>query len=268
MKYYCYIIKFPNGKAYVGYTSLTPEERFKSHWSQRKSGKYPLHRALCKYERDDLIMETLDEFDDKDEALKAEQYYIEKFDTYAPRGKGYNATLGGEAPTFTWIETKTEEELAKINKRKANFGEKNGFFGKRHSEESKQKAVETRRRNGSYKKHPNKKSSTPRIKKSSIPRIKKGLEFTVQRMLTNNPMKNPEIAKRASTKRMETITSFEYWLDHYFYPKLGESAETVKQYIMDNLDTIKSKEIQTTFDIKRDFADSMIKRFKAYASSN
>jgi len=279
MTHYCYLLRFPNGKGYVGYTSLTPQQRFRSHWKQRKEKRFPVQRAMCKYNKEDIVLETIAHFDTQEKALEAEQYYIEKFNTYAGNGNGYNATLGGEAPCMTWMETKTKEEIDDINKRKGNSGEKNPFYGKTHSEETKQKAVETRKKNGNGdyfqgKENPllskkvreqnriRMKTQKPITDNTIIEEEKETKEQARIRMKTNNPMKDKTIARKASKKRMDTITTFEYWLNQYFYSKLGDQAKEIESYLLSNLETVKSREIQEKFNIKRDFADSMIKRFK------
>lgn len=68
---------------------------------------------------------------------------------------GFNLTIGGEHPPEnfggdSWKDGKTEEELAIINAKKSMPRERNPFFGRTHTKETMQRAVNTRRLNGSY----------------------------------------------------------------------------------------------------------------------
>jgi len=85
-----------NGKAYIGWTSLTLEKRFKTHLSQAKSGScYAFHRALRKYNIDNWLSETLGEYFSKAEAKKAEIDLIKEHGTFVTEN-GYNMTKGGD----------------------------------------------------------------------------------------------------------------------------------------------------------------------------
>lgn len=88
-----------NGKAYVGKTHLSIEERFKEHVKdskKRRCENRPLYRAFNKYGIHNFKLELIDTVPLEDEN-KAEIHYIKYFDTY---NNGYNATIGGDGKTY------------------------------------------------------------------------------------------------------------------------------------------------------------------------
>ena len=89
-----------SGKSYVGYTTKTPEERFKGH--VKKAGLHDnegcrhLNNAINAYTAEDFIIETLFHSPDcsVDELKRIEVNMIELHDTLDPNG--YNLTKGGD----------------------------------------------------------------------------------------------------------------------------------------------------------------------------
>ena len=78
-----------NGKQYIGRTSTTVEQRFRSHISEsRKYPITPLHIDIKKYGEDNFKVETLFEYyaDRQKEANKTEQEFIRKYNTAYPNG--------------------------------------------------------------------------------------------------------------------------------------------------------------------------------------
>lgn len=85
-----------NKKSYIGFSSKTIEERWKSHLEESISAKHwniKFKRAIRKYGDvvwdKEVLAETIDEKTAKD----LEKYFIEKYDTFK---NGYNSTLGGD----------------------------------------------------------------------------------------------------------------------------------------------------------------------------
>ena len=115
-----------NGKLYIGFTKHTLKHRLSTHFRCAKKNSMlnnKFAKALLKYGLDNFIIELLFECNDKSKALEMEIFYINKYDTYK---LGYNSTLGGE--------------VGEPNKNHADFsGEKNPFYGKNHTEESRKK---------------------------------------------------------------------------------------------------------------------------------
>lgn len=112
-----------NGKLYIGQTSTTLERRFRQHQvaAFTLNLKYPLYRAMRKYGIDNFTIELVEEV--TIELLnEREQYYIKQYESFAPLGKGYNATRGGEGNVLLdydliyqlWDEGKSIAEISTI----------------------------------------------------------------------------------------------------------------------------------------------------------
>jgi group I intron endonuclease len=126
-KYKVYIIKsIINDKVYIGFTKHTLKHRLATHYRCAKKNSMnnnKFARAILKYGIGNFTIDLLFECDDKKEALSKEMFYIKEYNSFKD---GYNSTLGGE--------------VGEPNKNHADFsGEKNPFYGKKHTEESRKK---------------------------------------------------------------------------------------------------------------------------------
>lgn len=167
-----------NDMKYVGVTSQSLKERFRQHISHAvyKQSKSLIHQAMREYGVDKFEIHLIEDGIPENHAEDAEIKYVQQYDTYYARGNGYNMTLGGYG-THGYIVTddarqkisesgigrkysdERNEKLRRINTgryykpewRKALsnarigkfIGEKNSFYGKHHSERTKQKIRET-----------------------------------------------------------------------------------------------------------------------------
>lgn len=122
---YCNLI---NGKKYVG-QSVNINKRIKEHFrdSEIEDVKYVIHKAIKKHSIENFYIIKIKY--PKEMLNSMEKYYIELFNTF--KGVGYNCTSGGDSDFNI-----TEETRKKISE--ANMGCKNSFYGKHHSEETKQ----------------------------------------------------------------------------------------------------------------------------------
>ena len=92
-----------NNKVYIGQTTLTLDQRFRTHIHDCMSGKShiekrPLYEAMLKYGVQHFQIELLEEV--VDELLdEKEIFYIKQYNSYIgfPNSNGYNATLGGQS---------------------------------------------------------------------------------------------------------------------------------------------------------------------------
>lgn len=114
---YVYVIQnILNNKIYVG-KSNNPQDRWKTHKKVSLGGKikYPrdffsIHGSLAKYGCNHFTFQIIEEFNNEEECLNAEQFWIQFFRSW-DRDFGYNLSLGGDgvAPT---IETKNKMSKA------------------------------------------------------------------------------------------------------------------------------------------------------------
>lgn len=90
-RYSIYKLTAPSGRAYVGFTSQSVEERWRQHVGRAMRGaKHPLCDSIRKHGRDAFSVEVLATYDDADEALRAEVAAI------AGLEDAYNLSPGGE----------------------------------------------------------------------------------------------------------------------------------------------------------------------------
>lgn len=88
-----------NGKAYIGKTLLTIEQRWKQHISdsfKKRCEKRPLYDAINKYGVENFTIEIIENC--SPECINdRERYWIEHFKTFK---YGYNATKGGDGKAY------------------------------------------------------------------------------------------------------------------------------------------------------------------------
>ena len=139
MKGSIYLIRnSANGHGYVGQTRGSIENRLKKHISESRQGsECYLHRAMRKYGAHQFSISLIAEVE---EYLldSTECHFIEYYETFAPFGKGYNMTKGGDsAPRMQ----RSKEHARKISE---------SLKGKKASEETKEKLRKSRA-NSEYK---------------------------------------------------------------------------------------------------------------------
>jgi len=128
--YYIYLIQnLINLKIYIGF-SKNPKFRWTQHISiaKRKTNKYPLYNAIRKYGKKHFAMHTIESFNNIEEALEAEKFWIEYFKTNITKygsEYGYNLTEGGEGTSGRTHSQKTKNKISKsLIGNKYNLGNK------------------------------------------------------------------------------------------------------------------------------------------------
>lgn len=103
-----------NGHQYIGITSTNPPEK---RWGSNGINYKPcikFYNAIKKYGWENFKHEILEENLTREEAQKAEKFYIKEFNTLSPNG--YNLTTGGDLPQFSLETLKKMSESHKGKK--------------------------------------------------------------------------------------------------------------------------------------------------------
>lgn len=125
-----------NNKYYVGQTCRTFEERTKEHLRHNKTA---FDKALKKYGIENFDYAVIDEAHDMDELNKKEIFWIKHFNSLAPFG--YNLCIGGGNTKGYRHRTESKEKM-RLAKKGTFLGKENPFYGKKHTDETRQKMKE------------------------------------------------------------------------------------------------------------------------------
>lgn len=161
-----------NNKCYIGQTKNSLIVRFTQHCKEYEGCVY-LNRAIKKYGKENFIVEVIKKCKNKDQLNIAEIKYIKKFNSLYPNG--YNIRLGGGSGNLSEetkkkiSESKTGKKLNLTDQQRQNRsdmrkGNKNPFFGKKHS-----KAAKDKIRNQKLGKKQNKECIEKRVLKNKKP---------------------------------------------------------------------------------------------------
>jgi group I intron endonuclease len=124
-----YKITSPSGKIYIG-QSVDCEKRFSQYKKLHSTNQTFLYNSLKKHGSENHNFEII-HLCLKEELNQLECHYISFFDTFNTL-HGLNLTSGGDAPEM--VSDETRKKISESIK-----GEKNGFYGKKHTEETKEK---------------------------------------------------------------------------------------------------------------------------------
>jgi len=129
---YCHT-NLKNGKGYIGWTSMTMDERWRVHLRSARLGSMCyFHNAIREWGGDDTIWkhEILDVMTTLSGVKHAEKLWISQRQTFAYGNndiRGYNETLGGDGRCGYVVSSSTKEKLRRIN------------LGRQHSFESRKR---------------------------------------------------------------------------------------------------------------------------------
>lgn len=138
------IINLVNNKIYIGQSKQGYRRRFIQHLCPHSSCPL-LNKAIQKYGKGNFECELLDIAYDQETANLKEKMWIKLLKTYEIEN-GYNLSMGGQIGSFN------KETLKKMSDSK--IGNKNSFYGKKHSEVAKEKMRKWKKANYQLGKHP------------------------------------------------------------------------------------------------------------------
>jgi len=156
MEHSVYLItNLDNGKYYVGKTSKPSLSKYlRDAFSNAMKGRNNrpfLHRALRKYGLGTFVIESLTSCDTNEQAILFERAWIASLDA-RNHAVGYNLSEGGEGSPGIEVSAATRLKLSIVNRGRRPWnkgrsyhnqspskqtGENNSFFGKSHSQETK-----------------------------------------------------------------------------------------------------------------------------------
>ena len=123
----------PTNKLYIGYTKQPIKTRLNGHFNKafnpKKSSNIKFSNAIRKYGKINFIIESIQTFDNKENALLFEIETINLLDTIT---KGYNTTIGGEGGS-----TSTGKPLSPEHKDKISKANKGKIFTEEHKDKIK-----------------------------------------------------------------------------------------------------------------------------------
>jgi group I intron endonuclease len=126
-------------KCYIGKSELDIEGRWKAHVNALRKNKHKnnkLQNTWNKYGEENFIFGVIEEYP-PEQCNEMEIYWIAYYDSFH---NGYNNTEGGEG-TLGWNPSK--ETRQKMSENHADFsGKKHPMYGKKHTEETKEKMSE------------------------------------------------------------------------------------------------------------------------------
>ncbi len=100
-----------NGKAYVGVTTKTIQERFDAHLNRAVKERSAIQKALKKYGKENFEIIEIDTAISEQELFEKEKFWIAHFNTFSKNG--YNLTEGGGG-----IVNMSQEMRDRISKKK------------------------------------------------------------------------------------------------------------------------------------------------------
>lgn len=135
-----------NNKIYIGQTIKSLNLRRKIHEETPLKYCAYFQKAIKKYGKESFVWEELEICQTREQLNKQEKFWIKFYNSNESKF-GYNLTNGGDSFEFN--------EATKKKISESITGEKNGFYGKKHLEETKQKvsiANKGKKRSDTYKK--------------------------------------------------------------------------------------------------------------------
>lgn len=116
-KFIVYKHIFPNGKMYIGITSVKPNQRWESGSGYSETHQNVMYKAIKKYGWENIKHEILFTDLTEKEAKEKEIQLIKELHTYIhdPECNGYNMTTGGESSCGRKMSDEQKEKISKFH---------------------------------------------------------------------------------------------------------------------------------------------------------
>lgn len=128
-----------NNKVYIGITTKTLEHRKRIHIRDSKTKDTYFYRALRKYGENNFEWEIIDSAETMEELEELERYYINLYDSFNNKKKGYNSTSGGHNLYEITDEERHNRSKRAKGKNNPMYGVESPMKGKHFTEEHKSK---------------------------------------------------------------------------------------------------------------------------------
>lgn len=186
-KWSIYKITSPSGRIYIGKT-CNPTNRLRKYKNKGAKNQPLIYRSICKYGIENHIIEIIDSFEGTSSYCNGKEIFWIR--TYMsnhskwPKQRGLNVTDGGKS-SLGWnpsSETRKKMSIARKNRKMSEDGKRrvSEFMkghkynvGKKHSEESIKRGLDTKKRNGYKRRTGFKHSEETKIKMSQSRRGQK-----------------------------------------------------------------------------------------------
>lgn len=148
---YIYLLTAPNGKKYVGKSTLTVEKKMKIYEDSikyNKSTKRLILNAIKKYGWHNFTFDILEQNENWDTYTinEKEKFYIKKMNTYYTYGKGYNMTKGGDGVDSESASVRTKNQHKQMSDEKKQQRSINCSKGQKERYSNSKDTIETRQK--------------------------------------------------------------------------------------------------------------------------
>lgn len=124
-----------NGKQYVGQTQRENDDRFFEHVRHHATA---FDKAIDEYGIEAFDYRIIDHADSTEELNKKEQYWIKRLNTKIQNG--YNLTDGGATTRGFHHSVESKKKMSATKRAEQyNVGKNNNFYGKHHTQETREK---------------------------------------------------------------------------------------------------------------------------------
>lgn len=222
-----------NGKIYFGKTERIPEIRKNEHIADAYNTNrdhYHIHDSIKSYGIQKFSFEIIFQCKNHVDLDWAEAYFIKYYNT-TNKKNGYNLTYGGDGGKIS--------EQTRIKMSESKLGEKNSFYGKTHTEETRKKLSEQRIGK-------NIGQDNPFYGKTHTEENRKIMSENIKKQFEN--LGHPRLGKTFTEKSKNKMSE-----SHKMIQNTKEHAEKVQKFSLEKVNEI--KQLYTEGYLQRELAE-------------